>query len=241
MLSLYPEHAAEINALKDLGDAQTLQTALEGRAGRESTQAAAEKGRKETQEHSDREAAMASARSLGNQIKLKEYEATHKPPTAEQLTQLEGINKSGGALDVFEQGLHSTDSAIGKAAANFPKVAGALGVEGSDFDSLRKGTAIALARGLEGGTARPGNVEIIDSMLPNASDSPEVKKRKMENTRAFVRNNRDAFLKTAQTGGTNLQPEQAPLETRRMKNGGTAYRGRKSGKWYDNQQEAERS
>lgn len=232
MLSLYPEHKAEIDALGDLGDAQTLQTALEGRMGRE-----------QTQQHSDTAAAAASQRELAKQIDFEKWKQSHQNLTAEQKTQLEGIEKSDEVLNTFEKGLSSVSGMGGKLAARVPGVSGALGASGAEFPATREGTAIGLARGLEGGTARPGNVEIIQHMLPEASDADSVKAAKMRTIREFVKNNRNAFMRAAQQAGAEVH-QLAPqagggIKTRKTKSGGTAYSvSGEPGTWYSSEEEA---
>lgn len=236
MLSQYPEHAAEINALNDLGDAQTFQTALEGRLGRTETQAAGEKARGETRAHEDAarkesEAFQRSqqARAEAFQKSMKEWEATHRPMSSEQATQLEGINKSDEVLKTFDDALNEVGTPEGKAGAALGKLGGMVGLKGADFPAARHGAATLLARGMEGGTAKPGNVEMLEAMLPEASDSDDIKAKKMDRMRKFQADNADAFQRTLMQGGfrplnpVEAKPQSAadPLVTLVAKDGRT--------------------
>lgn len=235
MLSQYPEHASEIGALSDLGNAESLQRTLDARGTAVASQAHADEAATKSQAHADE----SQRRSEGFQKYMEDYRLSHRPLTAEQASQLEGINKSGKAIDTFEGGLGSVSGWGGRLAASAPAIFGALGAQGADFPALREGTAIALARGLEGGMARPGNVEIIMRMLPEASDDDAVKAQKIAHVREFVANNRDAFKTALEQGGSvplrpSSEPAAAPRPAAPPKRpaGVPADAVFKGGKWY---------
>ncbi len=156
-------------------------------------------------------AAIAADRALGNAKNLKAWEnelPKNMPP--EFVDQLEGLKGSGAALDQFEGNLAKTSTFAGKTGNALGAVGASQGLlgsgaeQGATFEADRERTAIALARGLEGGMARPGNVEIIQHILPHATDSDEVKKQKVAELRAFMQSKQNAFAE-AMKGG-NYKP-----------------------------------
>ncbi len=156
-------------------------------------------------------AAIGANRALGNAKDLKEWElAQPKNMPPEFVDQYEGLKGSAAALDQFEQNLAKTSSVggkVGNALGGLGASQGLLGSnaeQGATFEADRERTAIALARGLEGGMARPGNVEIIQRILPHATDSEDVKKQKVEELRTFMQSKQQAFA-DAMKGG-NYKP-----------------------------------
>ncbi len=154
----------------------------------------------------ERSAAMNQTRALGNAKDLKTFESNmEKPIPNEMIDQLAGLNGSEAAIRQFEGNLGKTSGVAGKiGASGVPGASmGVLGKDaeqGSTFEGDRKRTAIALARGLEGGMARPGNVEIIEQIMPHATDSDAVKKTKMDEVRKFIDSKRAALNEAMRQG-----------------------------------------
>lgn len=179
-------------------------------------------------------ASIAAARSLGNAKDLKEWENNlpkNMPP--EFVDQLEGLKGSDAAIAQFEKNLGKTSTLMGKAGnalGGLGASQGYLGKEagqGATFEGDRQRSAIALARGLEGGMARPGNVEIIEKILPHANDGDEVKAQRLQELKDFMDSKKKAFGEAMQGG--NYKPvktgeKAATGDSVRMKfpNGSTA-------------------
>lgn len=205
MLSLYPDHKPEIEGLTDLGNAQTLQTALQGEAGRKETQQHQDEAAETTRKHEDE----MLVRREGFEKEMKDYEMTHRPLTADQANQLEGLNKADGLIDSFEKRLGDVSTLGGKIGAATGPLGGALGLKGANFEAEREGAAVGLARSIEGGVARPGTVEVIKHILPLPSDADGVKRSKMQQIRDLVQDTREGFVKALKQGG--FRPLQGDL------------------------------
>lgn len=157
-----------------------------------------------------------ASRGLSNAKDLKVFESNMpKPIPSEMIDQIAGLNGSGAALSQFEQNLGKTEGTAGKiGASGLPGASmgifGAGAEQGATFEGDRKRTAIALARGLEGGMARPGNVEIIEQIMPHATDSDAVKATKMAEVRKFIDSKRSALDQAMKQGNYKNLPAPTP-------------------------------
>ena len=155
--------------------------------------------------------ATGSALALRNAKAEADYKNKLPINTPEALVeQWDGALKTEAALDQFEKNADKVSDLWSKATSKTPGASsGLLGdqaARASTYNADRRRTAIAGARGLEGGMARPGNVETVESMLPEATDSKEVKAEKMAQLRAFVKHNREALRKTIDAGNYKFKP-----------------------------------
>lgn len=204
--ALYPDKADEIDKQVTSTDAaKQYRESTEGRL-----------GRAQGFENAKVTAGINADRSLENAKKLDIFKSElPKDVPREMIDQLEALKGSDAAIAQYNKDLSKVGNMAGKLGAmGIPGAAqGYLGegaAAGSTHQSDRERTAIALARGLEGGMARPGNVEIIQKMLANPTDSDAVKAIKGKELEDFMASKKKAFAEALASG--NYKKLNNPLE-----------------------------
>ncbi len=153
-----------------------------------------------------------ASRQLGNAKDLHVFESNLPRNMPEGMVdQLIGLNGSDAAITKYENDLKNVNSFAGKAGATLGNLGASQGIlgsgaaQGANFNKSNILTGIALARGLEGGMAKPGNVEIIHQTMAAPTDSDEVKAASVRNLRSLMASKRAAFDAAVKAGNFKFQ------------------------------------
>lgn len=217
----HPEVIPEIMAAADQAGLSRVQSALEGRFNRQGAQDHADETQARSQKFQEDQAIAASERNFKRAQDLKvfdkNYDNTHKPLTSEMEDRRQALIAAPAILKLYADAMSKVPGdTIQDKIRNFsvtalPKQAKALGIEGSDFPEFKRSVEIALTRTLEGGMARPGNVEMMHSSMPDINDAPNIRKSGTQNLQNLIDLNGHSFDKAIESGGYSGSQPISPL------------------------------
>lgn len=203
LLSQYPEHKTDIEALTDLGNAESLQRTLDSRGTAAVAQAHSDEAATRAQQHSDE----MQRRSEAFAREMEAFKATHKTLDAAQSTQLEGLNSADAIIGDFAKHYPDVSGLGSKVAASVSgmpvvgSVAGAMDPKAASFEAERELTASGLVRAIDGSVVRPGTLESIKRLMPHAWDPDAVKAEKTRQLHEYVLTKKEEFARTLKQGG----------------------------------------